>query len=236
MKLHLKLVKYAFIFSISTCREVFSKKCVLKKPKACNCVKKETPTQMFSWEFCEIFKNTFSHDINLGDGQVTSWNFFVTVNSSYCAQTWKEIILLVHSLYINISYCDVLNEWSVTDEINLWMSILFSFFKNNFLISDGTFFAKNQSKRPEFVKTRRSRLEMFYKIGVLKNFVTVTGKHLCRSLFFNVVGVLRTATLLKKKLQLRRFPVNFTRFLKILFLKNTSGDCFLKIDYMQIWS
>ena len=27
--------------------------------QACNFIKKETPTQMFSCEFCEIFKNTF---------------------------------------------------------------------------------------------------------------------------------------------------------------------------------
>ena len=29
------------------------------KPKACNFIKKETPAQMFSCEFCEIFRNTF---------------------------------------------------------------------------------------------------------------------------------------------------------------------------------
>ena len=30
----------------------------LKRPEACNFFKKETPTQVFSGEFCEIFKNT----------------------------------------------------------------------------------------------------------------------------------------------------------------------------------
>ena len=28
-------------------------------PQACNFIKKETVTQVFSCEFCEIFKNTF---------------------------------------------------------------------------------------------------------------------------------------------------------------------------------
>ena len=28
-------------------------------PQACNFIKKETLTQMFSYEFCEIFNNTF---------------------------------------------------------------------------------------------------------------------------------------------------------------------------------
>ena len=29
------------------------------RPKACNFIKKETLTQVFSCEFCEIYKNTF---------------------------------------------------------------------------------------------------------------------------------------------------------------------------------
>ena len=29
------------------------------EPKACNFIKKETLTQLFSYEFCEISKNTF---------------------------------------------------------------------------------------------------------------------------------------------------------------------------------
>ena len=40
--------------------------------------------------------------------------------------------------------------------------------------------------------------EVFYKKGALKNFTKSTGKHLCQSLFFNKVAVLRPATLLKK--------------------------------------
>ena len=36
--------------------------------------------------------------------------------------------------------------------------------------------------------------------GVLVNFAKFTGKHLCQSLFFNIVVGLRTATLLKKRL------------------------------------
>ena len=38
--------------------EVFWKKGALR---ACNFIKKETLAQVFSCEFCEIFKNTFSH-------------------------------------------------------------------------------------------------------------------------------------------------------------------------------
>ena len=32
-----------------------------RSQKACNFVEKETPTQIFSSEICEIFKNTFFH-------------------------------------------------------------------------------------------------------------------------------------------------------------------------------
>ena len=46
-----------------------------------------------------------------------------------------------------------------------------------------------------FSVTRGSRLELFCKNGVLKNFVKTTGKHLCRSLFFNNVSGLPTRVL-----------------------------------------
>ena len=49
---------------------------------------------------------------------------------------------------------------------------------------------------------------------VLRN----TGKHLCRSLFFNKVTGLRPATLLKRRLWHRCFSVNFAKFLRTLFL------------------
>ena len=59
-----------------------------------------------------------------------------------------------------------------------------------------------------------SRSQMFYKIGILKNFVKFTGRHLSRSLIFNKAASLRNATLLKKRLQHRCFPVNFAKLLK----------------------
>ena len=46
---------------------------------------------------------------------------------------------------------------------------------------------------------------------------------LYRSLFFNKVGGLKPAALLKNRLQRRRFPVNFAKFLKEPFLQNTPG-------------
>ena len=53
---------------------------------------------------------------------------------------------------------------------------------------------------------------------VLKNFTKFTGKLLCQSLLFSKVVGLRTATLLKKRLWHRFFPVNFVKFLRTPFL------------------
>ena len=55
--------------------------------------------------------------------------------------------------------------------------------------------------------------------GVLRHFAKLTGKNLC----------LRPATLLKKRLWCRCFPVNFAKFLRTPFSQNTSGGPLLDI-------
>ena len=56
--LYLKSLKTLFIKSLyrSSLPELFCKK---KVARACNFIKKESLTQVFSYEFCEISKNTF---------------------------------------------------------------------------------------------------------------------------------------------------------------------------------
>ena len=66
-------------------------------------------------------------------------------------------------------------------------------------------------------KGQKQLPEVFYKKCVLRNFTKFTGKHLCQSLFFSEVAGLRPATLLKKKLWHRCFPVNFAKFLRTTF-------------------
>ena len=66
-------------------------------------------------------------------------------------------------------------------------------------------------KKPVF---RSSLPELLYKNCVLRNLAKFTWKHLCQSLFFNNVAGLRSATLLKKRLWHRCFPVNFAIFLR----------------------
>ena len=78
-----------------------------------------------------------------------------------------------------------------------------------------------QKQPPEvFCKRRCSVRE-----GVLRDFAKLAGKHLCQSILFNKVAVLRPATLLKKRPWHRRFPVNFAKFLRTSFFQNTFGGC-----------
>ena len=79
-----------------------------------------------------------------------------------------------------------------------------------------------------WTKIRSSHQRCSMKKGVLRNFTKFTGKYLCQGLFFNKVAGLRPATLLKKRLWHRCFPVNFVKFLRASFLQNTSGRLLLK--------
>ena len=72
------------------------------------------------------------------------------------------------------------------------------------------------------IPTRSSHRRCSVKKGVLRNFTKFTGKHLCQSLFFNSVASLRPATLLKKGLWHRCFPVNFVKFPRTPYLQNTT--------------
>ena len=70
------------------------------------------------------------------------------------------------------------------------------------------------------------------KKGVFKSFAKFSGKHLCWSLFFTKVVGLSPETLLKKRLQRRCFPVNFSKFSRPPFLHNTSRH-YLLLSYCK---
>ena len=59
-----------------------------------------------------------------------------------------------------------------------------------------TFVAWTVAFLEKVARCKSSRSQLFFKIGVLKNFANFTGKHLCLSLFLNKVT--GPATLLKK--------------------------------------
>ena len=56
-------------------------------------------------------------------------------------------------------------------------------------------------------------MQLFYKIGILKNFSKFARKHLCWSLVFNKFAGLQPATLFYKSLQRRCFPINFDKLI-----------------------
>ena len=60
-----------------------------------------------------------------------------------------------------------------------------------------------------------SRLHMFCKLGVLKNFAKFKGKQLCWSFFFIEVAAIQPAALIKKRLRHR----GFRKFLEHLFCR-----------------
>ena len=82
---------------------------------------------------------------------------------------------------------------------------------------------------------RSSHRRCSVRKSVLRNFTKFTGKYKCQSLFFNKVAGLRPATLLKKRLWYRCFPVIFMKFLRTRFLQNTSGRLLLLLNAIEIW-
>ena len=81
-------------------------------------------------------------------------------------------------------------------------------------------------------KRLNSPSQMFFKIGVLKNFAIFTGDNLCWNLFFNKVPGQNACILMKKETPQRRcFPMNIVRFLKTAFLWNTCSLYFSEILY-----
>ena len=58
---------------------------------------------------------------------------------------------------------------------------------------------------------------------------------LCQSLFFKKVANPRSATLLKKRLWRRCFPVNFTKFSRTPIFKSNSGWLLLKLKDVKLY-
>ena len=78
------------------------------------------------------------------------------------------------------------------------------------------------------VRARSSHQRCSVKKGVLRNFTKFTGKQLCLSLFFNKVAGLRPASLFKKRLRHRCFPVNFAKFLRAPFYRTMFEESWIK--------
>ena len=67
------------------------------------------------------------------------------------------------------------------------------------------------------MKISCSRSQVFFKIGVPKNFADFTGKHFCLSFFLIKLQALSPATLLKTVSKHRFFPMKFANFSRTPF-------------------
>ena len=115
----------------------------------------------------------------------------------------------------------------IKKEIFLWILAKFLrtlFLQNTFELSQPLCQTLKNIKKTSY-RTCHQRCSV--KKGVLRDFTKLTGKQLCRRLFFNKVADLRPANWLKKSLWHRCFPVNFAEFLRKPFLQNTFGQLFL---------
>ena len=90
-------------------------------------------------------------------------------------------------------------------------------------------FSESQEALLSVFHHQKQPTEVLCKKRCSEKFRKFTGKHLCKSLFFNKVACLKPATLLKRRLWHRCFPVNFAKFLRTPFLKNTSGRLLLHL-------
>ena len=105
---------------------------------------------------------------------------------------------------------------STTFPISTW--ILTSFFTTFSALHSIEFLALPQSEAATRGVRKRWCSQKLRKIHMKK--------HVPETLFNNVGG-LRPATLLKKSLWHRYFPLNFTKFLRTTFLQNSSGRLLL---------
>ena len=74
-----------------------------------------------------------------------------------------------------------------------------------------------------FWGSRSSLSQMFFKIGVLKNFANFIGKHQCWNIFLIKLQAWRPSTLLKRDSNAGVFLLNLRYFTEHFFLKSTPG-------------
>ena len=94
-------------------------------------------------------------------------------------------------------------------------------------------FSNSRHRRCSFKKDF-NHWEMFFKIGILKNFANFAGKHLCLSLSLIKLGW----NFMTKRLQHRCFPAKFAEFLRAPILKNIYQRLisFFRVTTMSAWS
>ena len=143
----------------------------------------------------------FSHCLNCTTGK-TSRN----LSHMFFYSTWNMQHL--HSSLWMFSICDLkLNLWSliILGTFSYWLNHLWVLFQKDEMFA-------------YYCLLRSSRLEVFWKKGVLRNFAKFTGKHLCQSLFFNNVAGLKN-TFFTEHLWVTSSRAFFVQCVKALLLR-----------------
>ena len=132
--------------------------------------------------------------------------------------------------YINTSYtsymCNVSNAANVSNESKFSIERNFSYKSSNKnkkgkRICKGLKISVMGVISTSSIKSSRS--QMFFKVGVLKNFAIFTGKHMCKSLF---LIKLKTCNFIKKRLQQVFYRTFLNLFLRTPILKSILIGCF----------
>ena len=165
----------------------------------------------------------------------------------YLCRKWKRMIFIKKTRGNMVFLCIcvgvtnmTLPSWQkskdalVPKKIHLGVASPVSPKKMVFILENRVFFLKCYIDWHSRKGPIRSHRRCSTRKGVLRNLAKFTGKDLCRGLFFNKVTSLRPATVLKKKLRCRCFPVSFSQFLRTLLLQNTPGWLLLEFQLFSV--
>ena len=190
-------------------------------PGACNFIKKETLAQMFFCEFCEISKNTFSYRTPPVAPSVFTHQCIV---KSFQIKYFEE----KQSAFFSFPQIHFSRLWPGACNF-IKKETLAQMFSCEFCeISKNTFSYRTPPVAPS----------VFTHECIVKSFQIKYFEEK-QSAFFSFPQIpfssipncgLGPATLFKKRLWHRCFPVNFAKFLRRSFLQNTSGGLLLE-DY-----
>ena len=127
---------------------------------------------------------------------------FTTLWSKRIILSWRRSVLFRANQWTGF----YMTEISVMKELKLF-SIEVTLFTERFM----------RYKKLSEKRCRSSRVQMFFKLGVLADFAIFTGKHLCWSLFLIKLQGLRPATLLKRDCSKGVFLWILAKFLRTTF-------------------
>ena len=183
----------------------------------------------------DIFCNIWKHGIYFFQ---KIWYFFFRRKMKKDVLYQKSCGNMVFSVYMrrryrrDIAVLAKKQRCSCPEKIHLRVASPASQKKMIFILENMVFQLKYHIHWHPIKGPRSSHRRCSTRKGALRNFAKFTGKDLCQSLFFNKATDLRPATLFKKKLWRRCFPMNFFEIsINNFFCRTPLGDCFWSSNY-----